>query len=64
MATGISRLTQHFAAVYGLSFLVPAAWVVFWLAMFLWGLSVIGMIAQTSGRRLLSCRELSEETLE
>ncbi|MBV8456396.1 MAG: tellurite resistance/C4-dicarboxylate transporter family protein, partial [Acetobacteraceae bacterium] len=48
-----SVATLHFAAVYGLSFLVPVARVVFWLAMLLWALSVIGMIGQASGRKIV-----------
>ncbi len=48
-----SVATLHFATVYGLSFLAPVARVVFWLAMLLWALSAIGMIAQASGRTII-----------
>lgn len=48
-----SAATLHSAAVFGLPFLVSAARVVFWLAMLLWALSVSGMIAQASGRKII-----------
>jgi tellurite resistance protein TehA-like permease len=47
-----SAATLHFAAVFGLPFLAPATRVIFWFAMVVWALSVIGMVAQASGRKI------------